>query len=112
SHYSYGASVKVFCIRTEGPVEDKFVRRFAADKVPVVWNSECESGPMGIVREKKSGSKGMRMSIVSFAWLNGTEAEAKVEAFSDGLAANDNTLRVKFRKREWLVVHDRLDGVS
>src|SRR5271168_1868930 len=93
-HYNnYGSTVGVFCIQPETPQPEKFFRRFAETKPRVVWASDCEmSGPINGVKETKTGQRGLRMTISSIRWLNGSEAEASVEAFSDGIAANGNTL--------------------
>jgi hypothetical protein len=45
-------------------------------------------------------------------WISGNEAEAKVKAFSDGIAANCNKLRMVFRPGSWVVKTDKLTGVS
>jgi hypothetical protein len=50
---------------------------------------DCDnSGPMMSVREKSRGDSGVRMSIEKIARISGNEAEAKLQAFSDGIAAN------------------------
>jgi hypothetical protein len=64
------------------------------------------------VREKSSGDSGVRMSIEKIERISGNEADAKVEAFSHGIAANCNTLRIVFRAGSWVVKTDKLTGVS
>ena len=112
-HYNYGAHVKVYCIEAERPLPDSFIQRFSQIKPHVVWAFECDnSGPMMSIRNKKTGESGMRMTILSIQWIKRQEAEVKVSAFSDGIAANWNTLRVLFGQGHWKIVNDKLDGVS
>ena len=54
----------------------------------------------------------MLMSVLSIKWISGIKAEAKVEAFSDGIAANWNTLRLVYKGGRWNVKSDKVDGVS
>lgn len=111
--YNYGSYVKVFCIQPDTAQPQRFLSRFANVKPHVVWASDCDNfGPMMSVREKSSGDSGMRISIQKIEWINGNEAEAKVEAFSDGIAANWNTLRIVFQAGGWVVKTDKLTGVS
>lgn len=111
--YNYGPYVKVLCIQPERPLPEEFLSRFVDHKPRVVWSSECAAtGAMNSVRHKKTGESGMVMSVLSIEWINGSEAEAKVEAFSDGLAANWNTLRMIYKRGRWTVKSDKLDGVS
>jgi hypothetical protein len=112
--YDYGLNVKLFCIEPERPLPDKFLRRFSGNKIRVVWASDCElsSVSMNGVREKKTGQQGLRMTVTSIRWITRSEAEAKVEAFSDGIAANWNTLRVVLKSGRWVVESDETDAVS
>ncbi len=111
--YNYGAYVKVYCIQPERILPERFLQRFAAEKIPVVWATDCDnSGVMNSIREKKTGRAGMRMTIVSLRFIRGDEAEAQVEAFSDGIAANTNTLRLAREGPKWIVKVDKLTGVS
>ena len=113
AHYNYGPYVKVLCIEPEGPQPESFLARFAGHNPRVVWSSECDTtGSMNGIRHKKTGESGMRMSVLSIKWISGVEAEAKVEAFSDGIAANWNTLRLVYKDGHWNVKSDRVDGVS
>jgi hypothetical protein len=113
AHYNYGPSVKVFCIEPERPQLEKFLLRFADIKPHVVWVSDCDlTGPMNGIKCKKTGERGMRMTLKSIQWIGGGEAEASVEAFSDGIAANWNILRLVFKEGRWIVKSDRNDGVS
>lgn len=112
-HYNYGSYVKVFCIQPEQPQPERFLLRFGDSKPRVVWASDCElTGPMNAVKQKKTGESGMRMTVISIRWIGGQEAEAKVEAFSDGIAANWNTLRIVFKEGRWSVKSDKVDAVS
>jgi hypothetical protein len=112
-HYNYGSYVKVFCIQPEQPQPEKFLLRFADSKPLVVWASDCElTGPMNAVKQKKTGESGMRMSILTIHWISEREAEADIEAFSDGIASNQNTLRVVFKEGHWIVKSDKLNSVS
>jgi hypothetical protein len=112
-HYNYGPYVKVFCIQPEQPQPERFLLRFADSKPQVVWASDCElTGPMNAVKQKKTAESGMRMTVISIRWIGGQEAEARVEAFSDGIAANWNTLRIVFKEGRWIVKSDKVDGVS
>lgn len=113
-HYNnYRSTVRVFCIQPETPQPEKFLRRFAENKTRVVWASDCEmSGPMYQVKETRTGQRGLRMTISTIRWLNGSEVEASVEAFSDGIAANWNTLQLTVEGGHWIVKHDKLTGVS
>jgi hypothetical protein len=52
------------------------------------------------------------MKIRSIEWISGQEATVKVEAFSDGIAANWNTLGIVFNEGRWKVAKDKSDGVS
>jgi hypothetical protein len=112
-HYDYGPGVKVFCIQAERPLPESFLRRFSSNKPHVVWASDCElTGPMNGVKQRKTGERGVRMTVMSIEWVSGQEAEAKVSAFSDGIAANWNILRVVFKEGRWIVKSDKPDGVS
>jgi hypothetical protein len=112
-HYNYASHVKVFCIQPEQPQPEGFLLRLAGSKHRVVWASDCElTGPMKAVKEKKTGESGMRMTVISIRWIGGQEAEAKVEAFSDGIAANWNTLRIVLKEGRWFVKSDKIDAVS
>jgi hypothetical protein len=112
-HYDYGPDVKAFCIQPERPQPERFLGRFSGDKRRVVWASDCElTGPMNGIRQKKTGERGVRMTILSIQWVNDGEAEAKVQAFSDGIAANWNILRVVRRDGHWIVKSDTNNGVS
>jgi hypothetical protein len=112
-HYNYGPYVKVFCIEPERPQPEKFLLRFADIKPHVVWASDCDlTGPMNGIKYKKTGERGARMTLKSLEWIAGGEAEATVEAFSDGIAANWNTLRLVLKEGRWIVKSDRNDGVS
>ncbi|HEY1424434.1 MAG TPA: hypothetical protein VGF20_13335 [Candidatus Acidoferrum sp.] len=113
ARYNYGPYVKVFCIQPERPQPENFLRRFSGNKIRVVWASDCElDAPMNGIREKKTGDHGMRMTVTSIQWITGSEAEAKVEAFSDGIAANWNTLRIVLKSGRWVVKSDKIDAVS
>jgi hypothetical protein len=112
-HHDYGNQTKVFCIDAERPLPDNFILRFPQVKAHVVWASECDdSGPMMSIRNKKTGEPGMRMTIQSIRWINVREAEAYVEALSDGVAANSNILRILLHQGRWKVIKDKLIGVS
>jgi|SRR5215475_10667316 len=111
--YNYGAYVKIYCIQADRLLFDNFTRRFDDVKIPVVWASECTmAGPWNSIHHRKSGAAGMRMAIRSVTWISATEAEARVEALSDGIAANENTLQLKLKGKRWVVVHDKVDSVS
>lgn len=113
STYRYGGDVKTYYIQPELPQADKFLRRFADSKVRVVWASDCNlSGPMNAAREKKTGGRALIMSLESLYWTSGNEADAKVEAFSDGIAANWNTLHLVLNNRQWVVISDKVDDIS
>lgn len=112
-HYNYGASVKVFCIQPDRILFENFLLRFADIKLQVVWASECENScPMNGVKYKKTGVNGLRMEIDSIKQIKPGSLEVKVMAFSDGIAANWNTLRVIFQKNRWVVESDHTDAVS
>jgi hypothetical protein len=113
-HYNnYGPDVELFCIQPETPQPAEFLHRFAENKPRVVWNSDCEvAGPMYGVREKKTGQRGLRMIVSSIVLVGGREAEAKVGAFSDGIAANWNILHLARENGRWIVKRDALIGVS
>ena len=111
--YNYGPYVKVYCIQPERILPERFLQRFSGEKIPVVWATDCDfSGAMNSVQEKKTGRFGMRMTIVRLRFIRGDEAEAEVEAFSDGIAANSNTLRLTREGYKWVVKADKLTGVS
>lgn len=110
--YNYGAYVKVFCIAAERPLSEKFLRRFAGNQLRVVWSSDCSIDIASGVKEKRSGTQGMLMSIESIAWIKGDEAEVRVRAYSDGLASNSDILRLICRNGQWAVEKDTLIGVS
>jgi hypothetical protein len=111
--YNYGAYVKVYCIQPERILPERFLQRFSGEKIPVVWATDCDNGGvMNSIREKKTGRSGMRMTIVSLRFIRGDEAEAEVEAFSDGIAANWNTLRLVRQGSKWAVKTDKLTNVS
>ena len=112
-HYNYGPYVKVYCIAAERPVPDAVIQRFSQIKPHVVWAFDCDnSGPMNGIRNKKTGEAGMAMTIIDIQWIRGDEANVKVEAFSDGIAANWNSLRMVFKTGHWKVVKDKVEGVS
>jgi hypothetical protein len=54
----------------------------------------------------------MLLTIIDIQSIRGDEAKVKVEAFSDGIAANWNSLRIIFKEGHWKVVKDKVDGVS
>ncbi|MGB6884043.1 MAG: hypothetical protein WBE10_08370, partial [Candidatus Acidiferrum sp.] len=111
--YNYGAYVKVYCIQPERILPERFLQRFSAEKIPVIWATDCDNGgPMNSIREKKTGKPGMRMTILSLRMIRGDEAEAEVDAFSDGIAANWNTLRLTRVGSKWVVTVDKLTSVS
>lgn len=113
AHYKYDSRVRVFCLETDKPQPESFLRRFTGSSTRVVWASHCESsGAMNEIIEKKTHARAMRMTIQSITWISGNEAEAEVEAFSDGIAANWNTLRLNRRSGSWVVVGDKINGVS
>jgi hypothetical protein len=112
-HYNYGRYVKVYCIAAERPVPDAFIQRCSQIKPHVVGAFDCDrSAPMSSVRNKKTGETGMLLTIIDIQSIRGDEAKVKVEAFSDGIAANWNTLRIIFKEGHWKVVKDKVDGVS
>lgn len=111
--YNYGGSIKVLCIQADTLLPDRFLSRFAKYNPPVVWAADCETGGLwSNVRLKKTGEPGELMTISLVRWISGEEAEAKVEAFCDGIAANWNTLRVVRSEGQWKVKGDKLDSVS
>jgi hypothetical protein len=111
--YDYGGSVKFFCIEAERPLPEGFLQRFSGHKVSVVWASNCErSGPMNAIREKKTGKRGLLVAIRSIHLISGGEAQADVEAFSDGIAANTNVLKLVRKTNKWIVKSDKTTGVS
>jgi hypothetical protein len=99
--YNYASYVKVFCVQPESAPPQRFLNRFANVKPHVVWASDCDnSGPMMSVREKSRGDSGVRMSIEKIARISRNEAEAKLQAFSDGIAANSAYVENSFSSRE------------
>jgi hypothetical protein len=111
--YNYGEYVKVYCIQSERILPEQFLQRFSGEKIPVVWATDCDyAGATNSVQEKKTKKFGMRMTIVSLRFIRGDEAEAQVEAYSDGIAANSNTLRLVRGESKWVVKVDKLTGVS
>ena len=111
--YSYREKVRVFCIAAERPLPESFLQRFANSKTTVLWASDCEnSGPMNGIQQKKTGFRGMKMSILTLQMNLDEESIAKVSAFSDGISANWNTLRLRMENGYWTVVGDTLTGVS
>src|SRR5271156_443860 len=112
-HFSYGPDVKVLCIQRETPQPERFLLRFSANQHRVVWASACEMfGPMNGLKETKSGERAVRMTIISIESINSHEAEVHVEAFSDGIAANRNVLRMARENGHWIVKRDTPNGVS
>jgi hypothetical protein len=112
-HYTDDASVKFYCIAAERPLPDSFIHRFSQSKPHVVWAFECDnSGPMNSIRYSKTGERGLLMKIRSIEWISGQEAEVRVEVFSDGIAANWNTLSMILNEGRWKVAKDKSDGVS
>ncbi len=111
--YNYGSYVKVYCIQPERILPERFLQRFSGEKIPVVWATDCNYiGAWNSVQEKKTGKTGMRMTILSLQMTRGDKAEAEVEAYSDGIAANSNTLRLVREGSKWIVKSDKLTGVS
>jgi hypothetical protein len=113
AHYYYGPEVKFFCIQSERPLPESFIQRFAGTKPRVIWATDCDStGPTNSIKNKKTGEYGMRMGLQEIKWIGRYRAEVKVEAFSDGLASNSDTLRVIYKDDHWVVTSDRITGVS
>jgi len=111
--YDYGPGVKVLCIKPDRPLPESFLRRFADSKLPVIWISDCDnSGPMNSMREKKTGYRALLVSIHVLQFLDGDQAQAEVEVFSDGIAANSNTLTLVRKENRWSVKSDKLTSVS
>jgi hypothetical protein len=52
------------------------------------------------------------MSLERLCWTSGNEADAKVEAFSDGIAADWNTLHLVLKNRQRVVISDKVDDIS
>lgn len=65
----------------------------------------------GII-ERKTGKRAVRMTIQGIRWISSIEAEANVEAYSDGIAANSNILRITRGKGRWVVKQDQPNGIS
>ena len=111
--YNYGAYAKVYCIQPERILPERFLQRFSGEKLPVIWATDCDyNGAMNSIREKKTGKPGMRMTILKLQVIRADEAEANVEAFSDGIAANWDTLHLVREGGKWIVKKDKLTGVS
>src|SRR5262249_2556530 len=97
----------------ERPLPESFLKRFAQEKVRVVWSSQCEyTGPMNGFQDKETHRRALLMKIIDIRWADGREVEGQVEAFSDGIAANWNTLHLKFENGRWSVKVYKVDGVS
>ena len=111
--YDYGPGVKFLCIDAERELPQAFLHRFSGNKVPVVSASECDhSGPMNAIRERKTGRRGLRMTIRSLEFVRGDQARANVETFSDGIAANGNSLELVRKGNQWVIKSDKITGVS
>jgi hypothetical protein len=111
--YTYGSYVKVFCIHSDVLLPENFLSKFADHTPRVVWASDCETnGAMNSIRHKKTSEPGMRMTLMFVRLTGPREAEAQVEAFSDGIAANWNTLKIVQDNGKWKVKCDTLDSVS
>jgi len=111
--YKYGPSVKVLCIAAERPLPESFLQRFATDKIPVIWASDCATtDPIHGVQRKITGQRGMLMTIREMKWYRADEAVAEVEAYSDGMAANSNRLRIELQGGHWVVASDKVKAVS
>src|SRR5271170_4753526 len=107
-HYHVGPNVKFFCIQPETPQPEQFLRRFSKNEPRVVWDSDCETAPktMNGLREKKTGQRAVRMTIISLELVKAYEAEAQVVAFSDGMGANWNILQMTKENGRWIVKRD------
>jgi hypothetical protein len=113
AHYNYGASTEIFCIQPETPQPERFLRRFFENRPRVVWGFDCSgSEPMNGIIERKTGKRAVRMTIQGIRWISSIEAEANVEAYSDGIAANSNILRITRGKGRWVVKQDQPNGIS
>jgi hypothetical protein len=108
--YDHPTRVTVFCIAAELPLSDSFIRRFSKIRPPVVRASDCDrSASENIARNKKTGEVGLYITISSFRWIKGEEAEANIDVGSDGALWNANTLRILFDHGHWKVVSDKVD---
>jgi hypothetical protein len=106
-------STKIFCLQPDLALPERFLRRFADLKTTAVWASDCDlSGPMIAARYKKTGEYVLIMRILELNWTDSSKAVAKVEAFSDGIASNSNTLHLIRKDDRWIVKTDKLDAIS
>jgi hypothetical protein len=100
----------VFCISTEKPLPDNFLRRFSNSKLPVVWASSCDYPDSGNhVRKKNSGREEYYLAMVSFRWLSGEEAETQIVELTDGISWSERTLRISFQEAKWKATYYRTD---
>jgi len=67
---------------------------------------------MNSIQNKKTGERGLRMSVLWIKFISSSQAEARVEAYSDGMAANWNVLQLVLLNGHWNVKSDKADGVS
>ncbi len=67
---------------------------------------------MSSVREKKTGRQGLLVTILDLKFTEGDQAEARVKVFSDGIAANWNTLTLTRKENHWSVKSDKITSVS
>jgi hypothetical protein len=99
-------------IPTDYSPSDHFIRRFRSNAPPVKKESQCNFGVDGVVVDKSTRARGLLFCVSSVRLISKTKAEAKGGYFETGCSASTNTYTVELRMGRWVVVRDRLDGIS
>jgi len=98
----------------EGDPSDEFIKRFAGNKPPVRKRSECSVNMRRSVgvSDKKTGEKGLILSIRKIEWKSDTEVDVQGGYYEHGLSSSGNTYTLKKEKGKWKVTNDKLRGIS
>jgi len=100
--------------KKEGDPSDEFIKRFAGNKLPVRKRSECSvnMGRSVGVLDKKTGEKGLILSVRSIEWKSDTEVDVKGGYYEHGLSASGNTYTLKKVNGKWKVTNDKMNWIS
>jgi hypothetical protein len=99
-------------IGEEGNPSDEFMKRFAKHTPPVRKVSDCTFDGVTVVRDKKTGERGLIFKVTSIEWKSDTEVDVKGEYYEAGLSASGNTYTVKKENGKWKVIKDKMHWIS
>lgn len=104
---------QVFCLQLQGDADpgEALLRRFAANRPPVVKASACRMDPAQGVMELSTGRRGLMFHVDS---IRRTGDEAIVEGgYSEaGLSASENRYVVRRIAGRWQVVEDAMHSIA